>query len=68
MYECYGAGVAGSLLTIFGRLFTLYVQLFGLTCGLDDLILNVRLQFLYVSDSLFGKVFFVFFSISFEKF
>lgn len=39
VYECYGSAAAGSLLTIFGRLFTMFIQMYGLTCGMDDLML-----------------------------
>ena len=51
MYECYGSTKAGSLLTIFGRLFTHYIQMYGLTCGLDDLMLKADAE-VYRSEKL----------------
>lgn len=39
VYELYGAETAGRLLSIFSRLFTLFLQLHGFTCGIDDLLL-----------------------------
>eukprot|EP01135_Chromosphaera_perkinsii_P010952 Nk52_evm5s2297 gene=Nk52_evmTU5s2297 len=38
-YEVYGSNMAGKLLTALGRLFTLYLQYRGFTCGLDDMVL-----------------------------
>lgn len=40
VHEIYGAPSAGRLLTIFGRLFTKYVQLRGFSCRMDDLMLT----------------------------
>ncbi|KAK9701767.1 hypothetical protein K7432_011575 [Basidiobolus ranarum] len=37
VYELYGPSYAGKLLSIFGRLFTKYVQMRGFTCRMDDL-------------------------------
>ncbi|ORY31547.1 beta and beta-prime subunits of DNA dependent RNA-polymerase [Rhizoclosmatium globosum] len=37
VYEVYGAVYAGKLLSMFGRLFTHYLQFFGFTCRMDDL-------------------------------
>ncbi|KAJ3063553.1 hypothetical protein HDU99_004785, partial [Rhizoclosmatium hyalinum] len=37
VYEVYGAIYAGKLLSMFGRLFTHYLQFFGFTCRMDDL-------------------------------
>merc|ERR1712100_264759 len=39
-YELYGPTMAGLLLSVLGRLFTLYLQFHGFTCGIDDLIIN----------------------------
>ena len=39
-YEIYGSEKAGELLTSLGRIFTMYLQLNGFTCGLDDLVLT----------------------------
>lgn len=41
VYELYGAEMAGKLLTTLGRLFTLYLQFRGFTCGMDDLLLTM---------------------------
>uniref|UniRef100_A0ACD6A893 Uncharacterized protein n=1 Tax=Avena sativa TaxID=4498 RepID=A0ACD6A893_AVESA len=38
--ELYGADTAGVLLSIFSRLFTLFLQFHGFTCGVDDLLLS----------------------------
>jgi DNA-directed RNA polymerase I subunit RPA1 len=38
-YELYGPTIAGKLLSTLGRLFTLYLQSVGFTCGLDDMIM-----------------------------
>eukprot|EP00743_Colponemidia_sp_Colp-15_P005106 GILK01005496.1.p1 GENE.GILK01005496.1~~GILK01005496.1.p1 ORF type:complete len:1772 (-),score=385.89 GILK01005496.1:91-4842(-) len=38
--ELYGAQMAGQLLTCLGRLFTMYLQFRGFTCGMDDLLLT----------------------------
>ena len=43
-FELYGATVAGKLLTVFGRLFTYFLQGHGFTCGLDDLLLSQRAE------------------------
>ncbi|KAJ3215377.1 hypothetical protein HK099_006394 [Clydaea vesicula] len=40
VYETYGAPQAGKLLTIFGRLFSAYLQFVGFSCRMDDLTLN----------------------------
>ncbi|KAI8343954.1 hypothetical protein BC941DRAFT_491756 [Chlamydoabsidia padenii] len=40
VYELYGPEPAGKLLSIFGRLFTKYIQFRGFTCRMDDLILT----------------------------
>ena len=37
VYEVYGPKYAGKLLTILGRLFTTYLQIFGFSCRMDDL-------------------------------
>ncbi|KAI8819176.1 uncharacterized protein EV422DRAFT_535387 [Fimicolochytrium jonesii] len=37
VYETYGPAYAGKLLSILGRLFTGYMQMFGFTCRMDDL-------------------------------
>ncbi|ONL97766.1 DNA-directed RNA polymerase I subunit 1 isoform X1 [Zea mays] len=39
VHELYGAYTAGILLSTFSRLFTLFLQLHGFTCGVDDLLL-----------------------------
>ncbi|CAN6207284.1 unnamed protein product [Urochloa humidicola] len=39
VHEFYGAHTAGILLSTFSRLFTLFLQLHGFTCGVDDLLL-----------------------------
>ncbi|ORX57972.1 beta and beta-prime subunits of DNA dependent RNA-polymerase [Hesseltinella vesiculosa] len=40
VYEIYGPESAGKLLSIFGRLFTKFVQWHGFTCRMDDLLLT----------------------------
>jgi len=40
VHEFYGADTAGILLSTFSRLFTLFLQLHGFTCGIDDLLLS----------------------------
>jgi DNA-directed RNA polymerase I subunit RPA1 len=40
VYELYGATEAGKLLTTLGRLFTLFLQFRGFTCGIDDMLLT----------------------------
>jgi len=40
VYELYGATEAGKLLTTLGRLFTLFLQVRGFTCGIDDMLLT----------------------------
>ncbi|KAI3972071.1 hypothetical protein MKX01_025639 [Papaver californicum] len=37
--ELYGSNVAGILLSVLSRLFTLYLQMHGFTCGVDDLLI-----------------------------
>ena len=40
-YELYGSGVAGTLLSVLGRLLVVYMQQYhGFTCGMDDLLLK----------------------------
>ncbi|KAL9398405.1 hypothetical protein Peur_007366 [Populus x canadensis] len=38
--ELFGAKAAGSLLSVFSRLFTAYLQMHGFTCGVDDLLIT----------------------------
>ncbi|KZT62602.1 beta and beta-prime subunits of DNA dependent RNA-polymerase [Calocera cornea HHB12733] len=40
VYELYGAETAGKLISIFGRLFTKFLQHRGFTCRMDDLLLS----------------------------
>ena len=40
VYEFYGPHFAGKLLTALGRLFTIYLQFAGHTCGIEDLVLT----------------------------
>jgi DNA-directed RNA polymerase I subunit RPA1 len=40
VYELYGADHASMLLSSLGRLFTLFIQSAGFTCGMDDLVLT----------------------------
>ena len=40
VYEFYGPHYAGRLLTSLGRLFTVYLQFAGHTCGIEDLVLT----------------------------
>jgi len=40
VYEFYGPSFAGKLLTALGRLFTVYLQFAGHTCGIEDLVLS----------------------------
>lgn len=40
VYEVYGSERAGELLTALARIFTVYLQFHGFTCGLDDLVLK----------------------------
>uniref|UniRef100_A0A7N0T457 DNA-directed RNA polymerase subunit n=1 Tax=Kalanchoe fedtschenkoi TaxID=63787 RepID=A0A7N0T457_KALFE len=37
--ELYGSSTAGKLLSAFSRLFTLFLQMHGFTCGVDDLLI-----------------------------
>ncbi|KAK8562107.1 hypothetical protein V6N13_148766 [Hibiscus sabdariffa] len=37
--ELYGSNTAGILLSVFSRLFTVYLQMHGFTCGVDDLLI-----------------------------
>ncbi|XP_024012805.1 DNA-directed RNA polymerase I subunit 1 [Eutrema salsugineum] len=39
VHELYGSNAAGNLLSVFSRLFTVFLQLQGFTCGVDDLII-----------------------------
>lgn len=41
-YEIYGSEKAGDLLTALARIFTVYLQMHGFTCGLDDLVLTPK--------------------------
>lgn len=43
-YECYGDKVAGQLLTVLCRLLMLFLQMYGFTCGLDDLLLSKKVD------------------------
>jgi DNA-directed RNA polymerase I subunit RPA1 len=40
VHQVYGPAYAGKLLTIFGRLFSSYLQFVGFSCRMDDLTLN----------------------------
>ncbi|KAJ8492799.1 hypothetical protein OPV22_014520 [Ensete ventricosum] len=42
VHELYGPDVAGTLLSVFSRLFTSFLQIHGFTCGVDDLLLNQK--------------------------
>lgn len=42
VYEIYGAEMAGKLLSGIGRLFSLFLQFVGFTCGMDDMILSSK--------------------------
>ncbi|KAJ3205963.1 hypothetical protein HDU82_004852 [Entophlyctis luteolus] len=42
VYEVYGPQYAGKLLSMFGRLFTCYLQLIGFSCRMDDLRLTAE--------------------------
>jgi DNA-directed RNA polymerase I subunit RPA1 len=44
VYELYGATEAGKLLTTLGRLFTLFLQFRGFTCGIDDMLLTQQTE------------------------
>ncbi|OVA12173.1 RNA polymerase [Macleaya cordata] len=37
--ELYGSNIAGILLSVLSRLFTVYLQMHGFTCGVDDLLI-----------------------------
>ncbi|KFK35011.1 hypothetical protein AALP_AA5G222600 [Arabis alpina] len=39
VHELYGSNAAGNLLSVFSRLFTVFLQIHGFTCGVDDLII-----------------------------
>lgn len=39
VYELYGGQTSGELMSTLGRLFTLYLQTQGFTCGIDDMLL-----------------------------
>ncbi|KAF2072418.1 hypothetical protein CYY_006276 [Polysphondylium violaceum] len=41
-YELYDPDVAGSLLTLLGRMFTNYLSTRGFTCGVDDLLMKAK--------------------------
>lgn len=40
-YELYGAEMASLLLTTLSRVFILFGQSYGFTCGMDDLLMRV---------------------------
>lgn len=40
VYELYGSSTAGGLLSALSRLFTVFLQMHGFTCGVDDLLLS----------------------------
>jgi DNA-directed RNA polymerase I subunit RPA1 len=40
VHEAYGPETAGQLLSIFSRLFTIFLQKYGYTCGLSDMVLQ----------------------------
>lgn len=40
--ELYGSNTAGMLLSVFSRLFTVFLQMHGFTCGVDDLLIVHR--------------------------
>eukprot|EP00698_Gefionella_okellyi_P015266 TRINITY_DN4306_c0_g1_i1.p1 TRINITY_DN4306_c0_g1~~TRINITY_DN4306_c0_g1_i1.p1 ORF type:complete len:1591 (-),score=451.91 TRINITY_DN4306_c0_g1_i1:696-5468(-) len=40
VFELYGASISGQLLSALGRLYTLWLQTQGFTCGIDDLLLT----------------------------
>ncbi|XP_009394527.2 DNA-directed RNA polymerase I subunit 1-like [Musa acuminata AAA Group] len=42
VHELYGPDVAGTLLSVFSRLFTSFLQIHGFTCGVDDLLLSQK--------------------------
>ncbi|XP_072969528.1 DNA-directed RNA polymerase I subunit 1 isoform X1 [Typha angustifolia] len=44
VHELYGADAAGILMSMFSRLFTLFLQMHGFTCGVDDLLLIENLD------------------------
>ncbi|KAK1267042.1 DNA-directed RNA polymerase II subunit RPB1 [Acorus gramineus] len=44
--EFYGGNTAGILLSAFSRLFTVYLQMHGFTCGVDDLLVVEKLDML----------------------
>ena len=39
-YEIYGSEKAGELLTSLARIFTVFLQMHGFSCGLDDLVIT----------------------------
>lgn len=41
-YEVYGSEKAGELLTSLARVFTVFLQTHGFTCGIDDLMINKK--------------------------
>eukprot|EP01080_Neovahlkampfia_damariscottae_P006005 gene6005-10003_t len=43
-YECYGDAIAGQLLTTLCRMCTVFLQKYGFTCGLDDLLLEEAVE------------------------
>ena len=44
MQELYGGRTAGDLLSSFSRLFTIFLQRNGFTCGISDLLLNAKAE------------------------
>ncbi|KAG9448436.1 hypothetical protein H6P81_008401 [Aristolochia fimbriata] len=42
VHELYGSNTAGVLLSIFSRLFTVFLQIYGFTCGIDDLLIQQK--------------------------
>uniref|UniRef100_A0A1D1Z0S6 DNA-directed RNA polymerase subunit n=1 Tax=Anthurium amnicola TaxID=1678845 RepID=A0A1D1Z0S6_9ARAE len=44
VHELYGPDTAGILLSAFSRLFTVFLQMHGFTCGVDDLLIDPRLD------------------------
>ena len=42
--ELYGEATTGKLMTCLNKLFLNYMQMHGLTCGLDDLILKKKMN------------------------
>ncbi|KAK1313895.1 DNA-directed RNA polymerase II subunit RPB1 [Acorus calamus] len=51
--EFYGGNTAGILLSAFSRLFTVYLQMHGFTCGVDDLLVVEKLDM--IRNKLLGE-------------